>query len=300
MPETAAALRTQSAWSLFRTHRYGMVGVALILLFGVLASSHPIMMATVWDRRRYDPIVGFDMRYVPHPSQPSPEHVLGTDNLGRDVLSQLLYGARVSFGVGLLAGLVAASLSTLQGGLAGYYGGLTDSLLMGVADVMVLLPAPVVLLILGLVVRMEWPVMAVLYGLLTGLGAQSIIIKAHVLTLRAKPYVESARAAGGGKGYVFRRHILPGILPLSAVSLFFNVVGAVLTESLLSYFNRTQVDLSWGSMIWLGQETFRRFTLSGQWHAIMAPALALMLFCSAFFLVGRALDDVLNPRLRLR
>ncbi len=303
MPESAAAAAfqpTRSAWELFRRHRYGPIGLALIAIFGVLASSHPIMMATVWDRRRYDPIVGFDMQYVPHPSEPSPEHLLGTDNLGRDVLSQLLYGARVSFGVGLVAGLVAATLSTLQGGLAGYFGGTFDNLLMGVADVMVLLPAPVVLLIFGLAVRMEWPVMAVLYGVLTGLGAQSMIIKSHVLTLRAKPYVETARAAGGSKLYVFRRHILPGILPLTAVSLFFNVVGAVLTESLLSYFNRTYVDLSWGSMIWLGQETFRRFTIFGQWNAIVAPAVALTLFCSAFFLVGRAMDEVLSPRLRQR
>lgn len=302
MPDgVAAAIRpSHSSWQLFRRHRYGPIGLALIVLFGVLATSHPIMMATVWDRRRYDPIVGFDMEYVPHPSDPSPEHLLGTDNLGRDVLSQLLYGARVSFGVGLLAGLVAATLSTLQGGLAGYYGGVFDNLLMGVADVMVLLPAPVVLLIFGLAVRMEWPVMAGIYGVLTGMGAQAMIIKSHVLSLRAKPYVETARAAGGGKFYVFRRHILPGILPLTAVSLFFNVVGAVLTESLLSYFNRTYVDLSWGSMIWLGQETFRRYTIFGQWNAIVAPAVALMLFCSAFFLVGRALDEVLNPRLRQR
>lgn len=298
----AALLRRgwRSTWDLFRGHRYGPIGLALIMLFGILATSHPVMMSTVWDRRRYDPIVGFDMQYVPHPSQPSADHLLGTDNLGRDVLSQLLFGARVSFGVGLLAGAVAAVLSTLQGGLAGFYGGLVDNLLMGVADVMVLLPAPVVLLITGLVVRMDWPVMAVLYGVLTGMGAQAMIIKAHVLGLRAKPYVDTARAAGGSKTYIFRRHILPGVLPLTAVSLFFNVVGAVLTESLLSYFNRTSVDLSWGSMIWLGQEAFRRFTMSGQWHAILAPALALMLFCSAFFLVGRALDDVLNPRLRQR
>lgn len=277
-----------------------MIGLALILLFGLLAVSHPIMMATVWDRRRYDPIVGFDADLMPHPSQPTTAHWLGTDNFGRDVLSQLLYGARVSFGVGLLAGVVAAALSTLQGGLAGYYGGLLDSLLMGVSDVMVLLPAPVVLLVAGLAVRMDWPVMAVLYGLLTGLGAQAIIVKAQSVTLRARPYIESARAAGGSKLYIFRKHVVPALLPLTATNLFFNVVGAVLTESLLSYFNRTNVDLSWGSMIWLGQETFRGFTLEGQWHAIVAPALALMLFCSAFFLVGRALDDVLNPRLRLR
>jgi peptide/nickel transport system permease protein len=257
-------------------------------------------MSTVWDRRRYDPIVGFDMAYFPHPSRPSIDHLLGTDNFGRDVLSQLLFGARVSFGVGLTAGLVAAGLSTLQGGAAGFLGGLIDQLLMGLADVLVLMPAPVVLLIFGLLVRMEWPAVGVLYGLLTGAGAQAIIVKSQTLSLRAKPYIEAAHAAGGGRLHVFRRHVLPGLLPLTAVNLFLTVVGAVLTESLLSYFNRTRVDLSWGTMIWLGQETFRRHTLEGQWHAILPPALAIMLFCSAFYLVGRALDEVLNPRLRAR
>jgi peptide/nickel transport system permease protein len=277
-----------------------MVGLALIALFGVLASIHPLMMSTVWDRRRYDPIVGFDMEYFPHPSLPSVDHLLGTDNYGRDVLSQLLFGARVSFGVGLVAGLVAAAISTLQGGLSGYFGGPLDSALMGLADVAVLLPAPVVLLIFGLTVRMEWPVMAVLYGVLTGAGAQAIIVKSHTLSLRSKPYVEAAKAAGGGHRHIFFKHMLPGILPLTAVHLFFTVVGAVLTESLLSFFHRTNVDLSWGTMIWLGQETFRRFTFEGQWHAILAPALSIMLFCSAFYLVGRALDEVFNPRLRAR
>jgi len=292
--------QAEDSWQLFRGHRTGMIGLALIALFTLLAASHPLLMSTVWDRRRYDPIVGFDMAYFPHPSAPSFEHLLGTDNYGRDVLSQLLFGARVSFGVGLTAGLVAAVLSTLLGGAAGFLGGQIDQLLMGLADVVVLMPAPVVLLIFGLMVRMEWPAMGILYGLLTGAGAQAIIVKSQTLAMRAKPYIEAAQAAGGGRLHIFRRHVLPGLLPLTAVNLFLSVVGAVLTESLLSYFNRTRVDLSWGTMIWLGQETFRRHTMEGQWHAILPPAVAIMLFCSAFYLVGRALDEVLNPRLRRR
>ncbi|MFQ5943795.1 MAG: ABC transporter permease [Anaerolineales bacterium] len=291
--------RSQS-WRVFRSHRYGMLGLAMIVVFGAMAMSHPLLMSTVWDRARYDPIVGFDSTYFPHPSAPSLTHPLGTDNYGRDVMSQLLYGARVSFGVGLVAGVVAAAISTLNGALAGYFGGWVDHLLMGLADVMVLLPAPVVLLIFGLLVRMEWPVMGVLYGFLTGAGALAIIVKSHTLTIREKPFVEAAQAVGGGDRHILRNHLLPGLLPLTAVNFFFTVVGAVLTESLLSFFHRTQVDLSWGTMIWIGQETFRAFTIDGQWHAILAPALAIMLFCSAFYMVGRALDDVLNPRLRRR
>lgn len=80
---------------------------------------------------------------------------------------------------------------------------------------------------------------------------------------------------------IFRNHLLPGILPLTAVNLSFTVVGAVLTESLLSFFNRTQVDLSWGAMIWIGQEIFRAYTMDGQWHANPTPAPAIILCCAA-------------------
>ncbi|HIE38589.1 MAG TPA: ABC transporter permease [Anaerolineae bacterium] len=276
----------------------GLLGLVVIVGFGLMAMAHPLLMATVWNRARFDPIVGFDPTQVPHPKPPTRQHLLGTDNFGRDVLSQLLAGARVSFGVGLIAALVAVTISTLLGGAAGYFGGLADVALMGVADVFVLLPAPVVLLIFRLLLRMQWLVVALAYGLLTGLGGQAVVVKSQTLTIKARPFIEAARIAGGGDGHIIRVHILPGLMPLTVVHAVFTVVGAVLTESLLSFFSRTSYYLSWGTMIWLGQETFRWFNLGGQWHVILPPALAIMLFCSAFYLVGRALDEVLNPRLR--
>jgi peptide/nickel transport system permease protein len=281
-------------------HPLGLVGVMIVAIFGLMVLAHPILMATVWSRRLYDPILGFDSTIIPHPTLPSWRHLLGTDGLGRDVLSQLLAGARTSFSVGLLAAAVAVTISTLVGGIAGYYSGALDAILMGVADVFVLLPAPVVLLIFGLLLRMHWPVVAVAYGVLAGLGTQSIVVKSHTLTIKAKPFIEAAIGAGGGSFHIIRRHILPGLLPLTIVHAVFTVVGSVLTESLLAFFSRTTYYLSWGTMIWLGQETFRLFTIEGQWHAIASPAIAIMLFCSAFYLIGRALDDIFNPRLRRR
>jgi peptide/nickel transport system permease protein len=226
--------------------------------------------------------------------------LFGTDVFGRDVLSQVLYGARFSFAVGIIAAIVAVSLSTIIGASAGYFGGKPDLVLMGISDVFVLLPAPIILLIVGLLIKLEWHQVAVLYGVLAGLGTQAIIVKAQTLSLKTQPYIEVARASGGSHFHVLRKHILRGVLPLTMVHFFFTVVGAVLTESLLSYFSRTRVDVSWGTMIWLGQENFRRHTLDGQWHAILPPALAILLFCSAFYLVGRGLDEILNPRLRKR
>ncbi len=287
-------------WRQFLRHPLGLVGLGLIACFGLMALAHPLLMATVWDRAHFDPIVGFDLEHMPHPRPPTWQHLLGTDNFGRDVLSQLLAGAQISFAVGIIAALIAVTISTALGGAAGYFGGLADVVLMGIADVFVLLPAPVVLLIFGLLLRMEWPLVALAYGVLTGLGAQAIVVKSHTLALKTKPFIEAARIAGGSSLHVIRVHILPGLMSLTIVHAVFTVVGAVLTESLLSFFGRTRYYLSWGTMIWLGQETFRMFTMEGQWHAIMPPALALMLFCSGFYLVGRALDEVLNPRLRSR
>jgi peptide/nickel transport system permease protein len=287
-------------WRLFRRHPFGLLGLALIAGFGVMAVIHPILMKTVWDRVRYDPIVGYDLAIQPHPTLPSGQHLLGTDNFGRDVLSQLVASAHTSFGVGIVAAVVAVTLSTMLGAAAAYYGGLMDLIIMGIADVFVLLPAPLVLLIFGLLLRLEWLQVGILYGVLTGLGGQAIVVKSHALTVIVRPFIEAAQVAGGSRFHIIRKHILPSLVPLAIVHGIFTVVGAVLTESLLSFFGRTSYHLSWGMMIWLGQETFRWFSIRGQWHAILAPALAIMLYCGAFYLVGRALDEVFNPRLRKR
>jgi peptide/nickel transport system permease protein len=287
-------------WRLFSQQRFGLLGVVLIVGFGLMAVIHPLLMQTVWNRSVYDPIVGFDLAQETNPSPPSRQHLLGTDNFGRDVLSQVIAGAQTSFGVGIVAAVVAVTTSTLLGSTAGYLGGVADLVLMGISDVFVLMPAPVVMLILGLLLRLEWPVVAVGYGLLAGLGGQAIVVKSQTLSVKVRPFIDAAQIAGGGDFHVIRKHILPSLVPLAIVHGVFTVVGAVLTESLLSFFGRTSYHLSWGMMIWLGQETFRWFTTRGQWNAIVPPAMAIMTYCGAFYLVGRALDEVFNPRLRRR
>jgi peptide/nickel transport system permease protein len=220
--------------------------------------------------------------------------------MGRDVFSQLLFGARMSFSVGLTAAIIAVTLSTIFGGMAGYFGGVVDLLLMGISDVFVLLPALVIMLIIGLLIRLDWFLIAVIFGVLTGLGSQAIVVKSQTLAISTKPYIEAARTAGGGHLHIIMKHIFPGLMPLALVHAVMTVVGAVLTESLLSFFSRTHEYMTWGSMIWLGQRTFRWFGMGRQWNALIPPAIAIMLFCSAFYLVGRALDDIVNPRLRSR
>ena len=280
-------------------HPLGGVGAALIILFALMALAHPVLMATVWKRVTYHPMVGFDYDYGPHPLPASLRHLLGTDSLGRDVLSQLLYGARTSFGLGLTAGAIAASIATAVGIASAYYGGWLDAVLMGLSDTFVLLPPPIVLLIVGLLVEdMQWPQLALLYGLFAGLGSPAIVLKAQAMSIRARQYIEAARVAGGGSLHIIWRHVLPHMLPLSFLFLMFTASGSVLTEALLSFFGRTQIRLSWGTMIWFGQVTFRWSAAGEQWHVILPPALAIMFFCGAFYMVGRAVEEVFHPHRR--
>ncbi len=281
----------RSLWA----HPFGRAGLLLIFFFGLMAMAHPLLMRTVWPPAVYHPMVGFDPDAAPHPSPPSPRHLLGTDPMGRDVLSQLLYGARTSFGVGLLAGGMAAIMATVVGLVAGYYRGWVDALLMGLSDIFVLMPPPVILLIIGLLLDLNWLSLALVYGILSGLGAPAIIVRAHVLSVRVRPFVEAARVSGGGSGHIMRRHLLPFILPLSFLFLTFTANGAVLTEAILSFFGRTQIRLSWGTMIWFAQITFRWSPTGEPWHALLPPVFAIMLFCSAFYLLGRAVEEIFEP-----
>ncbi len=287
-------------WKIFRSNSLSTIGLVLIFLFGTMVFAHPILINTVWNPRIYDPYLGYDPDPIIHPSPPSWEHIFGTDGMGRDVFSQVLYGARMSFSVGIAAAITAVTLSTIFGGLAGFYGGAADLLLMGISDVFILMPVLIILLLIGVLVKLNWLTIAIIYGILSGLGRQAIVIKSHTLSIKNKPFIDAARISGGGNFHILTHHIVPNLLPVALVHAVITVVGAVLTESLLSFFSRTHDYMTWGSMIWLGQKTFRWFALSGQWNALIPPAIAIMLFCSAFFMVGRALDDVINPRLRNR
>jgi peptide/nickel transport system permease protein len=288
----------RQGWQLFSERPIGLIGLGLLFVFFLMMIAHPILMATTWNPRVYDPIIGFDEQVFPHPSPPSLRHPLGTDSLGRDVLSQLLYSTRIAFELGLLAALVATLIALVMGSAAAYFGGIVDTVLMQIADLAMLLPPFVGILFLGLVFELEIPHLAIAYGALSGLGMQAVVMKSQALTLRVKPYVDAARVAGGGGFHIIWTHVLPGLLPLAFLNMLFTVTGAVLAEAILSFFGRTQIRISWGTMIWFGQ-SYIIATVS-QWQVMVPAAIAISLFCSSFYMIGRALDEVMNPRLRKR
>ena len=234
------------------------------------------------------------------PAPPSARHLLGTDPLGRDILSQLMFGARNAFVLGIVAALVSTVLATIIGSLAAYHGGFMDTYLMRQADLILLMP----LLPLLIVVSAFWSVglvrLAIILGVLQGLGGTAIILKSQALSVKVKPFVDAAKVAGGSAWQIIRCHIIPNVLPLSFLYMMFEVTAAILIEATLSFFGLLDIEMSWGIMI--NAAHTGGYTLSGirTWWLLLPAGLAVTLMGFAFFLVGRAADEVVNPRLRAR
>ena len=295
-------------WQIFSENPIGLLGLAIVMLFGVMAISYPILSNTVWRGRGdpvsatpiYDPVIGFDSRFIPHPSAPSAEHLLGTDPLGRDILSQLLFSTSSEFALGLVAAVVTVVIATPIGAIAAYYGGATDSLLMRFADLIIMTPTLSLLIVLAALFRIGLIELALILGLLGGFGTTTVIIKSQALTIKVKPYIEAARVAGGGSMHIILVHLVPNLLPLSFLFMMFTVSGAILSEAILSFFGLIQVRMSWGLMVYETQT--HGYLLQGlkTWWLLLPSSVAITLLSSGFYLVGRAMDEVVNPRLRRR
>ncbi|MEN3009533.1 MAG: ABC transporter permease [Candidatus Bipolaricaulaceae bacterium] len=291
----------QRNWALFWESRIGPLGLGIILLFVLMMVAHPILMATVWDPRVYDPIVGFDPELVgKHPAPPSLAHPLGTDPIGRDVLSQLLWSTRSEFALGVTAALITVTIGTLIGAVCAYFGGIVDAVFMRIADLVMLFPFIALLMVLRSVIHLDLVRLALVMGVFSGFGGITITLKAQALTVKVKPYIEAAKVAGGSAFHIIRRHIIPNILPLSFLYMMFSVTGAVFTEAVLSYFGLLDIRMSWGIMIHTAESAGYLGAFGQYWWLWAPPGVAITLLCFAFYLVGRGLETVVNPRLRKR
>jgi peptide/nickel transport system permease protein len=291
--------RLKGAWLEYKKSWMGLIGLGLIVVFAIMAVIHPILMDTVWPSGIYDPQVGFDLKIL-HPSPPSSDHLLGTDALGRDVLSRLLAATTSTFGLGLAAALAASVIGTIVGAYAGYYRGSVDSVLSRFSDVALLLPAPILMVIVGTRFRDISPVaLGLIYGFLAGLGGTAIILRSQSLKLREAPFVEASRSSGGGSTHILTRHIIPHLMPLAAISALVVVTGAVVADGFISFFGFTRSIHNWGTMIYETITYDQALSVpEPSWHALIPPALALSLFALAFYLVSRGMERIADPRSR--
>lgn len=285
-------------WSIFIGTRVGLIGLVIIAFYALLALSHPLLMNTVWEPSVYDPVVGYSFDEVRQPAPPSRTHLLGTDPLGRDILSQLMFSARAEFLLGLLAAIVTVTIGTTVGAVAAYFGGVVDMLLMRLADIMIMMPGISVLIVLSALIGVEHFELALIIGILSGFGGTGIVLKSQALSIVVKPYIDAARIAGGGPFHIIFVHIVPNLLPLSFLYMMFTVTGAIFSEAILSFLGLLDVRMSWGLMIHTTESAGYLLQVTEYWWLIFPASLSITLLCSSFYLVGRSLDEVVNPRLR--
>ena len=240
----------------------------------------------------------FEMPLQPAP--PDGRHWLGTDPLGRDILSQLMHGARSSFFLGILAAVVTVAIGTLVGSAAAYYGGVIDSLLMRLADLLIMIPGLALLIVIGSVVTFQLWHLAVVIGILSGFGGTAVVLKSQALAVKVKPFIDAARVAGGTGRHIVMYHLIPNVMPLSVLYMMFTVTAAIQSEAVLSFLGLLNIDISWGLMIQLAHTQGYLLQADEFWWLVFPAGLAVTLLAMAFFLLGRGMDEVINPRLRRR
>ncbi|MFL5725502.1 MAG: ABC transporter permease [Chloroflexota bacterium] len=243
---------------------------------------------------------------------PSLQHLLGTDELGRDMLNLTVHGARVSLSIGFLATFVTVAIGVLIGIVAGFVGGLTDSWLMRVTDFFLVIPTFVLALILTPIIqdvvgsaatevfgiRMSLLVIVFVIGI-TSWSSTARIVRSQTLSLRERAFVDRARVVGASNGHIMRRHILPNVMNLIVANAVLTFAGAVLLETTLSFVGLGDpFQPSWGQIL----EAARSVGAPGLgvWWYFGPPGICIILVVLAFTLVGNALDDILNPKRRQR
>jgi len=286
-------------WALFAESPIGLIGLGVIMFFGLIALAQPILVNTVWEPKVYDPINGFDIEIAYHPSPPSARHLLGTDVLGRDVLSQLMYSSRFEFALGLISAIVTVLIATTIGAVSAYFGGLVDTILMRLVDLVIMVPFLAVLIVMSALMGVGMIELALVIGILSGFGGTAIVIKSQALSVKVKPFVDVARIAGGGHAHIIFTHLVPNLMPISLLYMMFVVTSAIFSEAVLSFFGLTEIQMSWGLMINTTQ-VFGYLLRFDTWWLLFPASLSITFLCAAFYMVGRALDEVVNPRLRER
>ena len=265
-----------------RENKIAVISFVLIAVMILAAALAPLL--TPYDESEMD--------LAHRLARPSAEHLLGTDEGGRDVLTRLLFGARVSMLIGVVPAMLSLILGTALGVIAGYRGGLADAVIMRIADVTLAFPS--MLLAMVIMYSLGGGIMNVFLTLtLINWANVARVVRAQTLRLKNSEFAEAARVIGVPRGTIMQRHILPNCLPTLLVLFTLNIPASILTESSLSFLGLgiQPPNASWGLMINMG----RQYLYSAPWLCF-APGAAIMLIVLAFNFLGNGLLDVLDPR----
>lgn len=284
--------RFREGWAIYRQNLLGKIGLTLLVIFALMAicSFIPPLIDPM-----YQPMTGVDPD-IAKSTSPSLKHWLGTDFMGRDILSQLLAGARVAFMVGVSAAFMSIVIGTTIGMIAGYMGKFVDTLLMRLADMIMVMPTLLVVLILAALFGQLniWTIVLII-ALFRWPGV-SRVIRAQTLSLKQRPFIEAAKVAGASHMRIIFRHIMPNVLPLAFLYMTFRVTSAIIIEAALAFLGFGDPStVSWGMMLQWVWKTGHMFKAP---YWLLPPGICISLITLSFYMLGRAMDEVLDPRLR--
>jgi len=277
-------------WARFRANRTGMAGLAVLTLFVLVAILAPVLA---------DPS-GLEVTKATGGvlEPPSSTYWLGTDDNGRSVLTLLIWGARISLFVGLMATLISMLIGTLVGLTSGYFGGVGGAVLFRLTEWFLVIPFLPLAIVLASVLGRSLVNIVIVIGVTSWPGT-ALLIRSQTLSIKERAYLDRSRALGAGHVHLIRRHVMPNVVPLVFANTTLSVAVAILSETTLSFLGLGDpTRVSWGSML---DDAYSVGAITtGSWWFFVPPGVCVVLVVLAFTLVGQALEDVLNPRLKDR
>ena len=279
------------SWERLRANRLGVAAAGLLLLMSALALLAPLLSALVTHHAYYEQDI---QNNFANPGFPG--HLLGTDEIGRDTLTRLIWGAQVSLGVAFLTVALSLGVGTAVGLVAGYYGGVLDDLLMRFVDVILSIPRLFLFILVGILFFRRTSLLSVSLVIASvGWGGTARLIRGEVLSIRHRDFMLATRSVGAGDARLILRHLLPNALPVLIVAASLGVGGVILAEAALDYlgFGIHPPTPSWGNMLSNAQQYFAH----SPW-LVFLPGASIFVTVLASNLFGNALRDAFDPRLR--
>ena len=283
---------TQTFASIYRRSKSGLLGLAILLFFIFTAIFAPFLAP-------YNPYKRVDRPLL----RPSREYLLGTNDIGQDIFSEMIYGTRVSLTIGFLAALCTVFIGTLIGVVSGFLGGAVDEILMRFTDVIMILPSiPSLILLMALFGKQSFFIMILSIAILGWTGTARLV-RSSTLSIKERTYVEASKAIGAGDRHIIWKHILPNVSPLIMATMIYQVAGAMMSEAGLAFLGLGDPShKSWGMVLHYAETSGGWYANMGNpaWWWILPPGICIAFTIASLVLIGQSLEEIINPRLRRR
>lgn len=281
--------KTREMWQTIKKNKMAMVGLITLSFFVVVAIIGPILV----------PFSTMEFGNATDIMQPpSSEHLLGTDDMGRDVLANLISGARISLLIGAVATLISMAIGTLIGIASGYFGGAIDTMLMRFTDFFLVIPwLPLMMVLAAILGTSIWNIIFVIG--ITSWAGTARVVRAQTLSVKERQFVERTVSLGAGNWHIMLKHVLPNVFPLVFANTVLIASTAIVSETTLSFLGLGDTSMaSWGMMLHYAFECGAT-GLGAYWY-YLPPGICVILVVLAFTLLGYAFDEIMNPKLKER